>query len=62
MLQSSTTGAGYTKTGKCALQVPNGVHFELAGRQYCALSVARTLLELQWGLGNTSTMNHAMSE
>ena len=47
----SKCGAGYAKTGKCELQVPNGVHYEFAGRQYGALSVTRKILEVLWGLG-----------
>ena len=45
-------GEDYTKTGNCSLQVPSGVHYEFEGRQYCALSVTRKLLEVQWGLGD----------
>ena len=44
-------GTGYASTGVCELQVPSGVHYEYAGRQYCALSVTRKLLEAQWGMG-----------
>ena len=47
-------GRSYTTTGKCALQVPAGVHYEFEGRQFGALSVVRKLLEVQWGLGNTT--------
>ena len=47
----SKCGAAYAKTGKCELQVPNGVHYEFAGRQYGALSVTRKILEVLWGLG-----------
>ena len=46
----SRCGANYSKTGRCELQVPNGVHFEFEGRQYCALSVAHKLLQVQFGM------------
>jgi hypothetical protein len=48
-------GSSYTKTGKCLLQVPQGVHYEYTGRQYCALSVTRKLLQVQFNLGDNST-------
>eukprot|EP01047_Picozoa_sp_COSAG01_P024697 COSAG01_NODE_1534_length_9989_cov_4.712235_6_plen_86_part_00 len=34
-------GSGYTKTGKCLLQVPQDVHYEYTGRQYTARYLSR---------------------
>ena len=49
-------GPAYARTGRCELQVPHGVHYEFEGRQYGALSVVRKLLQVQWGLGNTTDL------
>jgi len=49
-------GATYTATGACELQIPNNVHFEYEGRQFCGLSVARSLLKALYGFTATSTL------
>ena len=45
-------GPNYIATGKCQLQVPNNVHFVFEGRQYCAISVARKILQVLHGFGS----------
>ena len=48
-------GANYTATGRCELQIPNNVHYEYEGRQYCALSVTRAVLQALYGFGTPLT-------
>jgi len=47
-------GPNYTATGHCELQIPNNVHFMFEGRQYCALSVTRSILAALYGFGQPS--------
>ena len=49
-------GATYAATVTCELQIPNNVHFEFAGRQFCAISVARSILKVLYGFTTTSTL------
>ena len=49
-------GATYVETGACELQIPNNVHYLYDGRQYCALSVTRAVLQVLYGFGTTSTL------
>ena len=44
-------GANYTATGDCELQIPRNVHFEYEGRNYCALSVVRSILKALFNFG-----------
>ena len=37
-----------------SLQLPNNVHYECEGRQYCALSVVAKILELLYGFGRST--------
>jgi hypothetical protein len=47
-------GPTYTATGACELQLPNNVHYECEGRQYCALSVVAKILEVLYGFGRST--------
>lgn len=44
-------GANYTATGHCELQIPANVHYEYEGREYCGLSVVRSILQALYNFG-----------
>ena len=44
-------GANYTATGQCELQIPANVHYEYEGREYCGLSVVRSILQALYKFG-----------